>query len=77
VAGNSVCLGGMMSGQIVRVYSSHACAYCGEPLSFTSHGINAWRVKDQFVCNEFCADGILADNATPISAPRPPQTEVP
>jgi hypothetical protein len=41
-----------MSGQALR------CAYCDEPLSLTSRGVNAWRVGNQFVCNEFCADGI-------------------
>ena len=63
-------LGGVMSG---RVSTSYACAYCGEPLPFTSNGINAWRVGDRFVCNEFCADGISADNE-PASAFPQPQT---
>jgi hypothetical protein len=76
-AGNSVCLGAAMSGHTVRVCGTYACAYCSEPLSFTSRGINAWRVSGQFVCTEFCADGILADNAVPISASLPPQTEFP
>jgi hypothetical protein len=34
------------------------CAYCGEPLALIPGGVNAWRVGNQFVCNEFCADGI-------------------
>jgi hypothetical protein len=34
------------------------CVYCGEPLPFTRKGVEALRVGDKFVCNEFCADGI-------------------
>ncbi len=41
-----------MSGQNSR------CAYCGEPLVFPAHGIEAWRTENDFVCNEFCADGL-------------------
>jgi hypothetical protein len=41
-----------MSGQALR------CAHCGEPLVLTASGVNAWRVGNEFVCNEFCADGI-------------------
>ena len=41
-----------MSGKNMR------CAYCGEPLAFTTHGIEAWRTGNDFVCNEFCADGL-------------------
>jgi len=41
-----------MSGQALR------CAYCDEPLALNARGVNAWRVGNQFVCNEFCADGI-------------------
>jgi hypothetical protein len=41
-----------MSGQNSR------CAYCGEPLLLTPHGIEAWRTRNGFVCNEFCADGL-------------------
>jgi hypothetical protein len=47
-----------MSGQALRRAPSYACAYCGEPLVLTSHGIAAWREGNEFVCNEFCADGI-------------------
>jgi hypothetical protein len=76
IGGREFCLvgGRVMSGQAVRVSTSYTCAYCSEPLSFTSHGINAWRVGDRFVCNEFCADGIYADNEIPASAFRQPQT---
>jgi hypothetical protein len=48
-----------MSGQTLR------CAYCGEPLVLTARGVNAWRVGDTFVCNEFCADG-LAPKRIPV-----------
>ena len=41
-----------MSGQTL------CCAYCGEPLVVTTHGVLAWRIGNEFVCNEFCADGI-------------------
>jgi len=41
-----------MSGQNSR------CAYCGEPLAFNAHGVQAWRTGNEFVCNEFCADGL-------------------
>jgi len=34
------------------------CAYCGAPLPLNIGGVEAWRVGDGFVCNEFCADGI-------------------
>jgi hypothetical protein len=27
-------------------------------LTFGEQGIEAWRVGDKFVCNEFCANGI-------------------
>ena len=42
-----------------REVSYGRCAHCGEPLAFNAAGaVVAWRVGDQFVCNEFCADGI-------------------
>jgi hypothetical protein len=34
------------------------CAYCGAPLVANAAGLVAWRVGNQFVCNEFCADGL-------------------
>jgi hypothetical protein len=45
-------LEGTMSGQNVR------CTYCGEPLAFTALGVEALRTGNEFVCNEFCADGL-------------------
>ena len=42
-----------------RIPVSDSCAYCGKPLPLTSFGIGAWCTGKQFVCNEFCADGIL------------------
>jgi hypothetical protein len=59
-----------MSGQALR------CAYCDEPLLLNSRGVNAWRVGNEFVCNEFCADGIAP---RPIAAPErqsPPPLKV-
>lgn len=47
-----------MSGHSIRPRQSCRCAYCGEPLAFMAFGIAAWRVGSEFVCNEFCADGI-------------------
>jgi hypothetical protein len=37
-----------------------ACIYCGEPLPFTTKGVQARQVGDKFVCNEFCADAIAS-----------------
>jgi hypothetical protein len=47
-----------MAGQSLRATRSGVCAYCGEPLAMAAQAMKAWRVGDQFVCNEFCADGI-------------------
>jgi hypothetical protein len=41
-----------------REMSYRACAFCGAPLAFNSAGVVAWRVGNQFVCNEFCAEGV-------------------
>lgn len=54
-----------MSGQNHRAATSYACAFCGEPLVLTKHGIKAWRVGNEFVCNEFCADGVPASDKDP------------
>ena len=40
-----------MSGQSLQ------CAHCGAALPITFHGVDAWRVGNGFVCNEFCAEG--------------------
>jgi hypothetical protein len=40
-----------MSGQTSQ------CAYCGAALPIAFYGVDAWRVGNGFVCNEFCADG--------------------
>jgi hypothetical protein len=34
------------------------CAYCNEPFRLTEQGIEAYRVGEQLVCNEFCAQAI-------------------
>jgi hypothetical protein len=34
------------------------CAYCNEPFRITERGVEAYRVRDQFVCNEFCAQAV-------------------
>jgi hypothetical protein len=59
-----------MSGQALR------CAYCGEPLALITRGVNAWRVGNQFVCNEFCADGIAPQNVTTPEKQFPPPVKV-
>jgi hypothetical protein len=59
-----------MSSQALR------CAYCGEPLALTLRGVNAWRVGDQFVCNEFCADGIAPQHVTTPEKQFPPPIKV-
>jgi hypothetical protein len=41
-----------------RELTSSRCAYCGAPLTLNAAGVVAWRVGNQFVCNEFCADGL-------------------
>ena len=52
-----------MSGQAAH------CAHCGETLELNWHGVNAWRVGNKFVCNEFCADGITPTNIDVPEAP--------
>jgi hypothetical protein len=47
-----------MAGQSLRAATSSVCAYCGAPLAMAAQDLKAWRVGAQFVCNEFCADGI-------------------
>jgi hypothetical protein len=41
-----------MSAQALR------CAYCDKPLQVSRFGVLAWRTGKDFVCDEFCADGI-------------------
>jgi hypothetical protein len=48
------------------------CAYCSAPLTFNGAGVVAWRVGNQFVCNEFCADGIPDPLTSPGGAIRLP-----
>jgi hypothetical protein len=40
------------------VIARELCAYCGSLLPRNTEGVEAWRVGNRFVCNEFCADGI-------------------
>jgi hypothetical protein len=46
-----------MSGQSLK------CAYCGVALPIAFYGVDAWRVGNGFVCNEFCADGLSLPNS--------------
>jgi hypothetical protein len=48
------------------------CAFCGAPLVSNAAGLVAWRVGNQFVCNEFCADG-LPETMTPQAVPDGPK----
>jgi hypothetical protein len=57
----------MRSGEI----SEKRCAYCGEPLVFNAVGIMAWRIGNDFVCNEFCAEGVSSERV--VSKPLAPQ----
>ena len=52
----------------LREMSSETCAVCSAPLASTGVGVEAWRVGNQFVCNEFCADGIPDEPGTPKAA---------
>jgi hypothetical protein len=45
------------------------CAYCGAPLVSNAAGVVAWRIGNQFVCNEFCADGVPDVSMKPETLP--------
>ena len=45
------------------------CAYCSEPFRITEQGIEAYRVADQYVCNEFCAQAISEETSMRRHAP--------
>ena len=34
------------------------CAYCNEPFRITEQGVEACRIGDHYVCNEYCAQAI-------------------
>jgi hypothetical protein len=51
------------------------CAYCGVALPIASYGVDAWRVENGFVCNEFCADG-LSPPASDMKAGLEPNYEI-
>ncbi len=59
-------------GLLSRELSHSRCAYCGAPLTLNAVGVMAWRVGNQFVCNEFCADG-LPDNTRERDAAAAPR----
>ena len=42
----------------LRVTACERCAYCGSLLPTNIEGVEAWRLGNKYVCNEFCADGI-------------------
>jgi hypothetical protein len=46
------------------------CAFCSAPLLSNAAGLVAWRVGNQFVCNEFCADGIPDERMSHEAVPR-------
>ena len=47
-----------MPAQFPRAVTSTACAYCGKPLAVVGLSTGGWRIRDQLVCNEYCADGL-------------------
>jgi hypothetical protein len=53
------------------------CAYCSAPLVSNAAGLVAWRVGNQFVCNEFCADGLPDTTVRPEAVLRPDGAELP
>jgi hypothetical protein len=53
------------------------CAYCSAPLIANAAGLVAWRVGNQFVCNEFCADGLPDAATVPQAASRPGGAKLP
>jgi hypothetical protein len=71
-----VAFGDAMSA-IAREILSGRCAYCGESLVSTAIGVVAWRAGNQFVCNEFCADGVTNDLVNLQPAERPGIAKLP
>jgi hypothetical protein len=55
-----------------RELISSRCAHCGAPLALNAAGVVAWRIGNQFVCSEFCADG-LPDDMREREAARAPR----
>ena len=47
-----------MPAQYPQAVTSTVCAYCGKPLALVGLSTGGWRIRDQLVCNEFCADGL-------------------
>jgi hypothetical protein len=47
-----------MFGHSIRPPQFCRCAYCGEPLAFTSFWDHCLAHGKRVVCNEFCAGGI-------------------
>ena len=45
------------------------CAYCNEPFRITEQGVEAYRVADQYVCNEFCAQAVSEETSMRRHAP--------
>jgi hypothetical protein len=59
-----------MSGQALR------CAYCGKPLEVSAFGVLAWRAGKDFVCDEFCADGIAPAYIDTLEVRQSPSTKL-
>jgi hypothetical protein len=49
------------------IIAQELCAYCGSLLPLNLSGVEAWRIGNRFVCNEFCADGIPIEMAAGAS----------
>ena len=55
----------------LRSHEHHGrCAYCSAPLISNAAGLVAWRVGNQFACNEFCADGLPDEVMSPAAVSR-------
>jgi len=42
----------------LAVSVAKGCAYCNEPFRITEQGVEACRIGDHYVCNEYCAQAI-------------------
>lgn len=57
-------MGSVMQESRTQPHVSERCACCGALLPVGFGGVEAWRIGNQFVCNEFCADGIAEQLAS-------------
>jgi len=43
---------------------STTCAFCGERFPVVHGHVLSWRVGNRYACNEFCAEGVEAQEAS-------------